>query len=136
MIRADFSKRRGKSTQRAARRRFVGYELHGSRSPRQIGSRRNEYFIQLQTLQKIELNLPERFAAKNKTRLFPAHPTRLTAGEQNRADFHSSEMLAVDRNLPLVKIRARKPPRPLRNSLAPGAIARFIQSHGRLSSVP
>src|SRR5205807_1694676 len=98
----------------------------------------NKKLRELEFPQKIELDLPKRDVSKQECRLVLPHATRFAAGEQHRANLHSTAAGtdAAERRTPSVRIRARKPPRPLRNSFAPGPIARFIQSHGRLSSVP
>ena len=72
--------------ERAARWR----ERPARTSPRAVASsdlsRRNENFRQFQFAQEVELNLPERFSAKNDRSLVFAHPTRFAAGEQHRAE--------------------------------------------------
>ncbi|MEY2501719.1 MAG: hypothetical protein QOI07_2053 [Verrucomicrobiota bacterium] len=54
--------------------------------------------------------------------------TKLTTAAQLREMNQAAAAIgAVERKIPSLKIRARKPPRPLRKSSAPGAIARSIQ---------
>src|SRR6267143_4436879 len=114
------------AAKRTARRRVVCHKRDIGRAPRRISACGNQNLEWRESSQKTELNSPERLSAKQQRRFIPAHPARLAAGKQNRADVHPpiSETSAVDRNLPSLKIKARKPPRPLRNCSAPGAIAR------------
>src|SRR6266568_937726 len=121
--------RHSEPAKRSARRWIVLHKLYFWRSPNRISSRRNEKFRGFQFPQQIELNLPERFAAKQQCCFVLAHPARFAAGEQHRADVHAiaSGMRAVECNSPSVKILARKPPRPFRNASAPDAMARSIQ---------
>src|ERR1700730_467205 len=57
------------TAKRAARRRIVRYKLHIERSPGRICPGGNENFRGFQFAQEVELNLPERFSAKNDRRL-------------------------------------------------------------------
>src|ERR1700730_5241105 len=138
MAATDARQSGGNPAQGAARWLIVGHKLDVCRSPWWISLRGNEKFLELEFPQEIELNLPEWCVPKQNCRFVLPHATRFAAGKEHRADLHSvaAGTDAVDRRMPSVRIRARKPPRPLRNSFAPGPIARFIQSHGRLSSVP
>src|SRR5207253_9943341 len=106
--------------------------------PHRITPCRKENFSRKQFPQKLELNFPKRFSVESQSRFILSHPARFAAGEQHRTDIHPtfSGICAVEFNVPSVKMRARRPPRPSRKSLAPGVIARFIQSKCRRSSVP
>src|SRR5215467_14344582 len=81
---------------------------------------------------------PKRFTVDFKQRLVAPHARRLSAGQKHRAAAHSyADVASAGRRIlscasprvshPLVKIRARSPPRSARNSSAPGAKAVFIQ---------
>src|SRR5437588_5832060 len=121
--------RGGNPTQRTARGLCIGNKFDIYRSPRRISLRGNKKLFRLQVSQDIELALPKWAIAKKNRRLVPAHTARFSAREQDRAELHSvfAATTACERRIPSVKIFARKPPRPRRNSSAPGPIAWFIQ---------
>src|ERR1700736_3467973 len=128
----------GNPAERTTRWLIVGHKFDVCRPPWWISLRGNEKLPELEFPQEIELDLPEWCVPKQDCRLVLPHSARFAAGKQHRANLHSVADGTGDaeRRMPSVRIRARKPPRPLRNSFAPGPIARFIQSQGRLSSVP